>query len=68
MARMKAEQQVTVECVCGWRFATGSLRWAETLMRNHECERFVLTGRDDEAFELTVEEMDALETEKEMTE
>lgn len=55
----KAERSVSVECMCGWRFATLDLAWAEAIMRAHDCENFVLQGHDIKAFELAELELAA---------
>jgi dihydrodipicolinate synthase/N-acetylneuraminate lyase len=47
---------VHVECVCGWKFATINLVFAESIMRRHQCENFIATGKDDQAFDI-IEEM-----------
>ena len=46
---------VHVECVCGWKFATINLPWADAIMANHDCTVFQATGKDDRAFEIAAE-------------
>ena len=46
---------VHVECVCGWKFATITLVFAESIMRRHDCANFINTGKDDQAFDIIEE-------------
>ena len=46
---------IHVECMCGWKFATINLVFAESIMRRHKCENFVATGKDDQAFDIIEE-------------
>jgi hypothetical protein len=53
---MKGKVRVVhVECSCGWRFATISLLFAEQIMARHDCDNFVSSGKDDQAFEIIEE-------------
>lgn len=47
--------RVQVDCVCGWKFATINLLFAEQIMARHRCENFINTGKDDQAFEILEE-------------
>lgn len=51
----KKVRVVHVECVCGWKFATINLLFAEQIMARHRCENFQLSGQDEQAFEILEE-------------